>query len=203
MLIVTVRYKTNDECWEALKKIPAFFCPTTTQFSKGDEIVIEIVAPALPNKVMARAEVIDWRAALPRNRVRAGANVVFSRRDQAKIAFVVAMVSGEKQDAVKRKHNRLPIEVPTRYRTSGQLEWTECSLVELSEGGGLLKTDKPLELGQSVSLEITFPRAGAPTALTAKTTYHAGASTGVQFDTRDQMGSRRLKEMVRRVRDGE
>jgi len=73
------------------------FCPTTKQLAPDDEVVVEIVCKALPNRVFIRGTVVSWRPALPRLRVRAGALVKFATEEAAKRDFVLETLGGQRK----------------------------------------------------------------------------------------------------------
>ena len=157
--------------------------------------------PALPNKVLIRGVVRSWRPALPRLRVRAGAVVEFDADEAEKRRFILDTVTGARQPGPKRRHTRLPVELPVRWRTAGTADFADGGLSEISVGGALLHASSPLPLGSEVILEVTPPGGVSPIAITGKVTYHtAGESTGLKFQYRDGGGSRRLRELVRRLR---
>ncbi len=95
----------------------------------------------------------------------------------------------------------MPVSIPVRYRTTDSADFSESSLTEISVGGAMLMTPDPLPLDTDIILEITPPGAVSAIAISGKATYHgAGGGTGLKFVYRDGGGSRRLRELVRRLR---
>ncbi len=205
MRILKVRFRTNAEFEEQFQEDLAHggvFCPTTTAVEEGAEVIVELSAPALPNKLMIRSRVCSWRPALPRLRVRAGATVEFLPEEQGKKEFLLGTLRGEIESPRKRKHSRLPVEIPIQYRTTESADLIDSSLGEISVGGALLGTTAPLPIGTSVILEICPPGSVSPISISGKATYHLpSGATGLKFVYRDSGGSRRLRELVRRLRD--
>lgn len=204
MEILKVRFRTNDEFDQNYQSDLAhggLFCPTTTPLEAGQPVIIEISAPALPNKVLIRGAVRDWRPALPRLRVRAGATVEFDIEEADKRDFLVETISGERGPAARRRHTRLPVSVSVRFRTQDEAGFAHSELTEISVGGAMLMSEQQLPLDTDVILEITPPGAVSPITIAGKVTYHApGGGTGLKFVYRDGGGSRRLRELVRRLR---
>jgi Tfp pilus assembly protein PilZ len=204
MQILKVRFRTNSEFEASLDRdLPnvGLFCPTTAEFEAGEQVIIELSAPALPNKVLIRGTVRSWRPALPRLRVRAGAVVEFDADEASKRDFVLETVKGMREPTPRRRHTRLPVAVPVRYRTADTPDFKGSELTEISVGGAMLATSDPLPLDTDVILEITPPGAVSPIAISGKATYHLpGGGTGLKFIYRDSGGSRRLRELVRRLR---
>ena len=204
MEILKVRFRTNDEFDTAYQGELAFgglFCPTTSPLEEGQSVVVEPSAPALPNKVLIKGTVKSWRPALPRLRVRAGAVVEFSDSESEKKDFIVETIHGQREPTPKRRHTRIPVQVPVRFRTTENAEFTDSRLTEISVGGCTLDTKEPLPIDSDVVLEITPPGAVSPISISGRATYHRpGGSTGLKFVYRDGGGSRRLRELVRRLK---
>lgn len=204
MRILTARFRTNAEFEEHYQEeLPhgGLFCPTTKAMEPGETVIVELSVPALPNKVMIRGRVQSWRPALPRLRVRAGAIVQFAPEEATKHLFVRETVEGTRPPPVRRKHARLPVSVPVRYRIAEQTETQETEITEISVGGAMIITPRPLSLGTSVILEITPPGAVQSIPISGKATYHLpNGNTGLKFLYRDAGGSRRLRELVKRLR---
>jgi Tfp pilus assembly protein PilZ len=207
MQILKVRFRSSQEFQEAYARDLApggLFCPTTTELAPGSDVIVEISADELPNKVLLRGSVKWWRPALPRLRVRAGALVEFSLEEKDKRDFVLRVLGGGQSAAAlrKRKHTRIPIEVPVRYRTEGSAEYRESGLREISVGGALLRTEETLPLGTEIIVEVMPPGGVSPMAIAGKVAYYAGGDAGIKFLYRDGGGSRRLRELIRRIRLG-
>jgi Tfp pilus assembly protein PilZ len=205
MRIVKVRYRTNREFLDAYQSdlpLGGLFCPTTTPLTAENEVVCELTIPALPNKVLIRGHVRSWRPATPRLRIRAGAIVEFSPEEKEKRDFIVDTVRGLRQPPAKRRHTRLPVELQVEYRVIGTAAPVHGGLSEISIGGALLSTgETKLELGTEVVIELQPPGAVKPLAISGKVTYHApNGSAGLKWQYRDGGGSRRLRELIRRLR---
>lgn len=203
MEILKVRFRTNEEFRENYNgELPngGLFCPTTTPLEENQEVIIELSIPTLPNKVLIRGRVLQWRPALPRLRVRAGATVEFSDDEQEKRDFILETIAGTRGPTPRRRHTRLPVSVPVRFRTTDEAAFVESELTEISVGGAMLNSvELPLDI--DVILEITPPGAVSPIAISGRTTYHGPTGgTGLKFIYRDGGGSRRLRELVRRLR---
>jgi Tfp pilus assembly protein PilZ len=204
MQILKARFHGRDDFLEAYQSDApngALFVATTTPLEAEENVIVELVCDGLPNKVLFRGTVLAWRPALPRLRVRAGATVAFAPEEEEKRRFILAALSGEVQPP-KRKHTRIPVAVPVRWRQPGTAEMQGGSLTEISVGGALLQTpsEKHLELGTEVVLELLPPGGAAPMGITGRVAYHATNGTGLKFIYRDGGGSRRIRELIRRIR---
>jgi Tfp pilus assembly protein PilZ len=204
MQILKVRYRTNREFLDSYQndlERGGLFCPTTTPLVPGSDVICELTIPALPNKVLIRGTVRSWRPALPRLRVRAGAVVEFAAEEADKKTFILETVRGLREPGPRRRHTRLPVELPVQWRIIGTAESVTGGLSEISVGGALLRAGSLLPLNTEVVIEVTPPGAVSPIAISGKVTYHApNAASGVKFQYRDGGGSRRLRELIRRLR---
>ncbi len=205
MQILKARFRTNAEFEEHYQEDLAhggIFCPTTTAFEPNTPVILELSVPALPNKLLIRSEVRSWRPALPRLRVRAGAVVEFAEDESEKRVFLLGTVRGDIESPRKRKHVRLPVEIAAHYRTQESADLIDAQLTDISIGGALLTTPTPLPIDTELILEITPPGSVSPISISGKVTYLVpSGGTGVKFLYRDAGGSRRLRELVRRLRD--
>jgi Tfp pilus assembly protein PilZ len=179
------------------------FCPTTKQLEPGAEVVVEIVCKVLPNRVFVRGTVVSWRPALPRLRVRAGALVRFAPEEAAKRDFVLQTLDGHRKPTPKRKHTRIPIGLPVKFRLTGNPDPVDAELRELSTNGALVLAPMVPPLGTDVVMDLVPPGGEAPMAISGRVIYHAGAGQcGIRFMFREGGGSRRLRELVRRFKTG-
>lgn len=205
MEIIRIRFKNADNFLEYYKNEegPQLFCPTTTRLNEGSDIIVDINFPELPNRAMLRGEVLWWRPALPRLRVRAGALVAVYENEHDKIDFLMDVAEGNGDKYHKRKYARLPVNVPVRWRTNESAEYHEAHLSEISVGGALLKSPDTLPVRTEIVMEITIPGAKAPTTLAGRVTFiNEGLGNGIKFLYRDGGGSRRIREVIRRIQRG-
>ena len=119
----------------------------------------------------------------------------------AERVFVEDALSGKRSDVPRRRHNRLPVSIPVRYRVSDTAQFQDGAISEISVGGAMLNTTSPLPLESDVIVEIVPPGAAAPIAISSRVSYQVPTGgTGLRFLSRDGDGSRRLRELVRRLR---
>jgi Tfp pilus assembly protein PilZ len=204
MHILKARFHGRDDFLEAYQADPpqgALFVATTTPLDTDESVIVEVVCDGLPNKVLFRGTVLAWRPALPRLRVRAGATVAFAPEEDEKRRFILAALAGEVKPP-RRKHTRIPVAVPVRYRVPGSADMSNGQLTEISVGGALLIApgQGDIGIGTEVVLEILPPGGAAPMPITGRVAYHAPAGNGLKFIYRDGGGSRRIRELIRRIR---
>lgn len=205
MNILRLRIKSADE-WRDLAPSEsvseAIFVPTTDELKTGDSVIVEISSNLLPNKVLIRGLVNAWRPALPRMRVRAGATVQLAPDEQTKLTFLHDVFTGKRTDVPRRKNSRLPVHFACRYRIASSSQFVDSNISEIGVGGALLTTSTPLPLDTELTVEVTPPGAAAPIAIAGRVSYHApSGGSGLRFVSRDGDGDRRLRELIRRLRD--
>ncbi len=202
MKILKARYRSGQEFLEALAEDEPsgeLFCPITAPLKEGQRVVVEVHFPELPNKMLVRGRVVWWRAALPRLRVRAGAQITFDKEDLETLSFLKGMAQGEAAEAVRRRHARIPVTVDVRFRKSDSSDFFKAQLHDISIGGALLISEEELVSGDDLIIELTTPGGASPMDIAAKVTHCGAEGTGVRFIYRDGGGSQRLREVVRRL----
>ncbi len=108
---------------------------------------------------------------------------------------------GLRQPPAKRRHTRLPVELQVDYRVLGTAGSIHGGLSEISIGGALLTTVTMLDIGTEVVVELQTPGAVKALAIAGKVSYHSpNGSAGLKWQYRDGGGSRRLRELIRRLR---
>jgi Tfp pilus assembly protein PilZ len=178
------------------------FCPTTTRLDQGSQVVVEVACKSLPNRVMIKGNVLEWRPALPRLRVRAGATIRFDPLEGTKLNFVIETLHGERAIASRRKHTRLPVGLPIKVKLDAAAS-TDAELREISVSGALIAGIAQPQVGTDLVIELVPPGSAAPVDISCKVLYHAGTEgTGLRFVFREGGGSRRLREVVRRFKAG-
>ena len=75
--------------------------------------------------------------------------------------------------------------------------------VQLAEQDGRAITEEQLEIGEDVLVELTMPGGASPISIATQVAYRTPLGYGLKFIYRDGGGSRRLREMVRRLVDSE
>jgi Tfp pilus assembly protein PilZ len=202
MQIIKLRFKSAEQFVQHLSPEGAgrIFCPTTTPHEEGTSVIMDINFPILPNRTMVRGEVVWWRPALPRMRIRAGALVAVHPDETEKIHFLLDVSAGNADKYKRRRYARLPVYVPVRWRPTKSTEYRQGDLNEISMGGALLKSGETLPIGTEVIMELVVPGTTAPTSIAGRVTYAKdGSGNGIRFLYREGGGSRRIREVIRRI----
>ena len=104
---------------------------------------------------------------------------------------------------VARRHQRLPVELPILWQVPGALQDNAGILRDIGRGGAFVKTEEPLPTDGDVVLKVSPPGAEVAMPLSARVAWnsHPGGEHGfgVEWKARDAGGTRRIKELVRRI----
>jgi Tfp pilus assembly protein PilZ len=204
VVILKLRIRTAEE-WRELAPSESVtepvFVPTTDELEAGQQVIIEVSSNILPNKVLIRGTVQTWRPALPRMRVRAGAQIELATDEQTKLTFLHDVFSGKRTDVPRRRHHRLPVSVTCRYRIANSASFVDSAISEIGVGGALLTTNEPLPIETELTIEVIPPGAAAAIEIAGRVSYHVPTGgSGLRFVSRDGDGDRRLRELIRRLR---
>lgn len=179
------------------------FIPTRKRVELGTPVVVDVRFPELRNTMMLRSIVAWRRAGQRRTKLRAGLGVEFLASEQKKRDFLIGVAQGDIVDIIQRRHRRLPVQVRVDWREKSGRDWHISSVDDIGEGGAFIRTTSFQPVGAAVIVEITAPGAErtipieAVVAWTCHTPDEEGM--GVEFRCRDLGGTRRLKELVRRI----
>lgn len=166
---------------------------TKTEATVGEELVVEIAFPKLPNRPLVRARV--------REVVDGGLRLVLDETDASTRDFLLKAARGEPLDgAVHRVHKRFPTALPVSYLLDGVSARSQVE--DLSSGGCFVRADLPPGVGAKVTLDIVAPDEDEPLHLTGQVAWvrdGAEPGFGVEFDAPDTPDGRRLRTLLRRA----
>jgi Tfp pilus assembly protein PilZ len=170
---------------------------TRTDAVLGEQILVEISFPGLPNRALMRAVVdgllIDEE----------GLRVRISDEDLSTREFMLKIARGELKMSVHREHKRFPASLGVRYIVEGSDAEQRGVVDDLGAGGTFVLTDTPPVAGAKVRLTIDVPddKEVNLSGMIAwvKTAPSANAGFGVDFDPPVGDDGRRLRNLLRRA----
>jgi len=116
---------------------------------------------------------------------------------------VIAVAKGEIVEMITRRHRRLPVTLVANWRVICDRDTHHSHVEDIGPGGAFLRTTEFLPPGTEIVLDVTPPGSLRPLEIAAKVcwTRHTEGEEGigVEFKARDAGGTRRLKELVRRL----
>ncbi len=214
MSLIKTRYRSSEAFLEAYQQQfmhGGWFVPTRVAHELGAAVVFDPRFPDLRSRVLLRGY-IAWRRPARRimegsqvTRLRAGVGIELFASERRKRDYLLAVARGDVVDLTQRRHRRLPVDLQISWRLRGERARFESQLDDIGEGGAFVRTREFLPVGSTVLLDVTPPGGAAPLAIEARIawTHHTEGEEGmgVEFRWRDTGGARRLRELVRRIRD--
>jgi uncharacterized protein (TIGR02266 family) len=214
MTLIKTRYRSSDAFLEAYQQQfmhGGWFVATRVAHELGSAVVFDPRFPDLRSRVLVRGY-IAWRRPARQvvegsvtTRLRAGVGIELSAGERRKRDYLLAVARGDVVDLTQRRHRRLPVSLEISWRLRGERARFSSQLEDIGEGGAFVRTHEFLPVGSTVLLEVTPPGGAAPLSIEARVawTHHTVGEEGmgVEFRCRDTGGARRLRELVRRIRD--
>jgi uncharacterized protein (TIGR02266 family) len=206
MRILRARYRSGEDFLRHYQ--PSFenggvFFPTREAVDIGLPVLVEVRLPPLPQKVMIRGTVGWRRAGRHRAKLRAGLGIEFHPGDAVRRDFLLAAARGEVGDLVVRRHARLPVAIPADWRIASERNAFRGHIEDIGPGGAFIRSSEPVTPGTAVVVDVVPPGGVLPLAIAGRVAWARRTPSdegfGVEFRVRDAGGSRRLKELVRRL----
>jgi Tfp pilus assembly protein PilZ len=203
-----VRYATGAELLEHVAQSQAsdnrgIFFPTREALPIGEQVLVEIRFPGLANPMVFRGTVGWRRAGKHRAKLRAGVGIGFQAAEGRRWDFLIAVAKGDIVEMITRRHRRIPVHLTANWRVACDREVHKTVLEDIGPGGAFLRTTELLPPGTEVVLDVQPPGSVRPLEIMGRVVWarHSDGmeGLGVEFKSRDSGGTRRLKELVRRL----
>lgn len=181
------------ESYSAAHEGGAIFYRTRMDLRLGEDVLVELSFPGMPNRALLRATIAAFDA------VGQGAWIRFSRDDESTRDFVLALAHGEVQVTTKvsRRHARFPVELPCDWKVDGSPDRVLSYTEDLGAGGAFVRTLTPPPVGTQVRLLLGELRIRGHVAWIRADEQASGM--GVRFLEPTETDTRRLREMLRHV----
>jgi hypothetical protein len=175
------------------------FARTKTEAVPGDQFLVEISLPGLPNRALLRASVRELKP--PK-----GMWLDVDPADASTRAFILGVARGELEvKAVERSHGRFPATLPVTYKSvdgAGAPARTESTIVDLSAGGALVRATAAPIVGSAIELAIgPLPDDGGTITLQGHVAWigvsEADPGFGVEFEMPHGEEGRKLRTLLR------
>jgi uncharacterized protein (TIGR02266 family) len=206
MRILRARYRSGEEMLRHYQpSLPGggIFYPTREAIPLGEPVLVEIRFPELCNKQLLRGFIAWRRAGKHRTKLRAGLGIEFLPAESKRRDFCIAVAKGEIVDMITRRHRRLPVTLSADWRVVLDRETHHSHIEDIGPGGAFLRTTEFLPPGTEIVLDVTPPGSLRPLEIAGRVAWtrhtEGEEGIGIEFKTRDAGGTRRLKELVRRL----
>lgn len=194
MRLVTLAFATKEEFLAAYHPADggSLSTRTRTDATIGEEVLIEISFPGLPNRALVRAQVMGIS-------FEQGLRFAFSPADETTRDFLLAVARGEaKVETTPRDHARFPAKLKAAWNVRGSAA-TSSTLEDVSAGGAFVRADNPPAVASEVELTITAP-GGDPLQATGTVAWlRQGKDPGFGVEFHDMAGEtgRKLRALLR------
>ena len=172
---------------------------TKARYDDGEEIILEIGYPGLPNRILSRAVAVT-----PKKPADGEQMFRFVPGEEKKRDFVIAVASGRATASWKRRHRRFPLRLPARFVVDGEEVPLrgDAETEDMGSGGISLKTSRTLPDGAKVTVVLDPGDQGEEIEFTGRVVWtrkdDSVSGVGVQFDT---FGGEEMKRLRRLIRD--
>jgi len=174
---------------------------TKAKYDPGEEIILEIGFPGLPNRILSRATALSGKGE--------EAMFQFAEGEDDKRDFLVAVAAGRATASWKRRHRRFPMRLPARFVVEGEEEGDvplrgDAEVEDMGSGGVSLKTARTLPDGARVTI-VLDPLDGSPEIeFEGRVVWgrrdESVSGVGIQFDQLEGEDMKRLRRMIRDVK---
>ncbi len=182
---------------------PAIFYPTRKKLVPGTDVTVSVRLGRRQPPLVLYGKVAWRRSGKHLEKVRAGLGIEFLADEQPKIEYLTDLVQAGGSVKSRRRHERVPVDLPISWRPLGASEGGRGRLRDVGRGGAFVRTDHPAPGDEQVVIEIAPPGAEIPMAFAARVAWSGrqgeAVGFGVEWRARDAGGSRRIRELVRRL----
>ncbi|HVR63518.1 MAG TPA: PilZ domain-containing protein [Polyangia bacterium] len=206
MTILKAHFATGAEFIE--QYLPALasggiFFPTRRPLAIGEQVVVSIRLGKRRSPMLMRGHVVWRRQGKHRTKTKAGIGIEFLPTEAQTRDYLVAVARGDSAEMLARRHQRLPVELPVTWQVPGDLQDNSGVLRDIGRGGAFVKTEQILPADTDVVLKVSPPGAEVAMPLSARVAWKGQpggeSGFGVEWKARDAGGTRRIKELVRRI----
>jgi len=179
------------------------FFPTRRALAIGENVAVAIRLGRRRSPTLIRGRVAWRRPGKHSTKTKAGIGIEFLPTETQARDYLLSVARGDSAEMVARRHQRLPVELPVLWQVQGVREDKIGVLRDIGRGGAFIKTEEPLPSASDIVLMVSPPGAEVAMPLSARIAWkgHPGGlpGFGVEWKARDAGGTRRIKELVRRI----
>ena len=179
------------------------FFPTRMPLAIGENVIVAIRLGRRRSPMLVRGRVVWRRPGKHSTKIKAGIGIAFLPSEAQTREYLLAVARGDSAEMLARRHQRLPVEIPVLWTVPGALQDNAGVLRDIGRGGAFVRTAEPLPPSGDVVLKVSPPGAEVAMPLSARVAWKGGPDGehgfGVEWKARDAGGTRRIKELVRRI----
>jgi uncharacterized protein (TIGR02266 family) len=204
MRILSAWFESGEEFLKSYNEsigAGAIYYPTIAELTVGEQVLVEVRFPSLPNRMLVRGKVfsIDLQ--------KSGVWLSFLSEDQETRDFIVDVARGDitVEKKIHRKHQRYPLEIPVDWKATDSDDVFISCTEDLSAGGAFVRTLSPPPIGTPVAL-VLAPSSGKVLTISGKVSWtrheSGGEGMGVRFERATSETIRALREALRKMDEG-
>jgi Tfp pilus assembly protein PilZ len=179
------------------------FYPTRRPLAIGEIVVVAIRLGRRRSPTLIRGQVAWRRPGKHSTKTKAGIGIEFLPTETQARDYLLAVARGDSAEMVARRHQRLPVEIPVMWAVPGALRDNAGVLRDIGRGGAFIRTEHALPTDGDIVLKVSPPGAEVAMPLSARVAWKGRPDGehgfGVEWKARDAGGTRRIKELVRRI----
>ncbi len=178
---------------------------TKARYDDGEQIILEIGYPGLPNRILTRTSALSAK--------KAGKKVSddeqlfqFAAGEEHKRDFLIAVASGRATASWKRRHRRFPMRMPARFVVEGEEVPLrgDAETEDMGSGGLSLRTSRTLPDGAKVTIVLEPGDGSQELEFTGRVVWNRNdesvTGVGIQFESFGGEQMKRLRRMIRDVK---
>jgi len=178
---------------------------TKARYDDGEQIILEIGYPGLPNRILTRTSALSAK--------KAGKKVSddeqlfqFASGEEHKRDFLIAVASGRATASWKRRHRRFPMRMPARFVVEGEEVPLrgDAETEDMGSGGLSLKTSRTLPDGAKVTIVLEPGDGSQELEFSGRVVWNRNdesvTGVGIQFESFGGEQMKRLRRMIRDVK---
>ncbi len=194
MRLVTLAFATKEEFLASYHPADggSLSTRTRTDATIGEEILIEVSFPGLPNRALVRAQVMGIA-------FEHGLRFAFAPADVTTRDFLLEIARGQiTVEATHRGHTRFPATLQATWSLSGGAA-QPTTVEDLSAGGAFVRSAEPPAVATQVDLAISTPVGDTLVATGTVAWIRQGKDPGFGIEFHDLAGEtgRKLRAMLR------
>ncbi|HTM20600.1 MAG TPA: PilZ domain-containing protein, partial [Kofleriaceae bacterium] len=202
MKILFATFESPDDFLQRLevgKGTATLHVRTKARYEDGEQVILEIGYPGLPNRILTRATALE-----PKGKKHPGEQwFQLDKGEDHKRDFLIAVAAGRATASWKRRHRRFPMRMPARFVVEGEdvpLRG-DAETEDMGSGGVSLRTSRTLPDGAKVTVVLEPGDGSKPIEFSGRVVWNRNddsvTGVGVQFESLGGDQMRRLRKMIR------
>lgn len=171
---------------------------TKIPLNVDEQVVVEILFPELPGRVLLRGRV----SVLQTDPLAAVINISPEDVEQRKFLEGVARGEIDPASSVGRRYYRIPLEIPVDWRVLGQGDVVISSTDDVSGGGVQIRTQNPPPVDTEVVLLLALTEREGQLRIPGRVAWVRQDKTfsgmGVRFDAESTEEKKKLRDLLRK-----